>query len=284
MRATKHAPRDPSHVLERRHSLADIFERGGVVHVERHSAVNAHVVVHFVCGGLMIPVILARDWAAATPFARNAFILGTLCDVGFDIYHGLRVATATFASRDFLGRLGWEKNPAAMMVLTILHHTLSVSMVIPMNHAYIELDDYRFICFSLLFAAAVCFSLNSYKMTLDVTVRGDFVVFKVITVVQLAIIFYTRIWNWFQAVYRICQAFSAAGDVSYYRGGLCCAGFMTVFNLALMNDAVGGSESDRRLPGDRVDGVEVDAVDATHAGRNVRQVDPEAAARAHDAF
>jgi hypothetical protein len=55
----------------------------------------------------------------------------------------------------------WEKNPAAMMVLTILHHTLSVSMVIPMNHAYIELDDYRFICFSLLFAAAVCFSLNS---------------------------------------------------------------------------------------------------------------------------
>ena len=37
-----------------------------------------------------------------------------------------------------------------MMVLTILHHTLSVSMVIPMNNSYIELDDYRFICFSLL--------------------------------------------------------------------------------------------------------------------------------------
>ena len=144
---------------------------------------------------------------------------------------------------DFLGRLGWEKNPAAMMVLTILHHTLSVSMVIPMNHAYIELDDYRFICFSLLFAAAVCFSLNSYKMTLDVTVRADFVVFKVITVVQLAIIFYTRIWNWFQAVYRICLHFTAADDAAILRGGLCCAGFMTIFNLALMNDAVGGSAS-----------------------------------------
>ena len=124
------------------------------------------------------------------------------------------------------------------MVLTILHHTLSVSMVVPMNHSYIELDDYRFICFSLLFAAAVCFSLNSYKMTLDVTVRADFVVFKVITVVQLAIIFYTRIWNWFQAVYRICISFNAAGDFAFYRGGLVCAGFMTVFNLALMNDAV----------------------------------------------
>ena len=47
-------------------------------------------------------------------------------------------------------------------------------------------SSHRFICFSLLFAAAVCFSLNSYKMTLDVTVRADFMVFKVITVIQLA--------------------------------------------------------------------------------------------------
>ena len=113
----------------------------------------------------------------------------------------------------------------------------------PYERMCAAMDDYRFICFSLLFAAAVCFSLNSYKMTLDVTVRCDFVVFKVITVVQLAIIFYTRIWNWFQAVYRICQKFSAAGDVAFFRGGLCCAGFMTIFNLALMNDAVGGSAS-----------------------------------------
>ena len=59
-------------------------------------------------------------------------------------------------------------------------------------------------------------------------------------------IFYTRIWNWFQAVYRICLHFTAAGDVAFYRGGLVCAGFMTIFNLALMNDAVGSSESDRR--------------------------------------
>jgi len=186
MRAAEDAPRDRFYLLERRHCLAEIVERGAVVPGDRHR-------------------VTPPQWSC---------------------WH------------DFLGRLGWEKSPAAMMVLTILHHTLSVSMVVPMNHAYIELDDYRFICFSLLFAAAVCFSLNSYKMTLDVTVRADFVVFKVITVVQLAIIFYTRIWNWFQAVYRICRTFSAAGDVGFFRGGLVCAGFMTIFNLALMNDAV----------------------------------------------
>ena len=31
MRAAEHAPSDPFHVLERRHSLAEIFERGAVV-------------------------------------------------------------------------------------------------------------------------------------------------------------------------------------------------------------------------------------------------------------
>ena len=46
-----------------------------------------------------------------------------------------------------------------------------------------------------------------------------------------------------QAVYRICLHFTAADDAAILRGGLCCAGFMTIFNLALMNDAVGGSAS-----------------------------------------
>ena len=36
MRATEHAPRDPFRVLERRHGLAEIVERGPVVHVERY--------------------------------------------------------------------------------------------------------------------------------------------------------------------------------------------------------------------------------------------------------
>ena len=35
VRATKHAPRSPSGVLERIHGLADILERGAVVSVER---------------------------------------------------------------------------------------------------------------------------------------------------------------------------------------------------------------------------------------------------------
>ena len=35
MRATERAPRDPFHVLERRHGLVEIVDRGTGVHAER---------------------------------------------------------------------------------------------------------------------------------------------------------------------------------------------------------------------------------------------------------
>ena len=42
MRATKHAPRDPFSVLERRHGLAQIVEGGGRVHAERMRVIPSH--------------------------------------------------------------------------------------------------------------------------------------------------------------------------------------------------------------------------------------------------
>ena len=153
--------------------------------LEGWSNIIAHVAAHFICGGLMLPVILAGDWSTATPRARELFVLGSLGDVGFDCYHGLKIVCAVYAGQPMLERLGWERVPPIMVPLTILHHSLAIAMVIPMNANYIELADYRMICFSLLFAAALCFSLNSYKMTLDVTQRGQFVAFKAILVIQV---------------------------------------------------------------------------------------------------
>ena len=104
--------------------------------LEGWSNIVAHVAAHFICGGLMIPVVVAGDWAAASEKARTWFVLGALGDVGFDLYHGLKTVLAVFAGRDFLGRLGWERVPPVMVPLTILHHTLAIAMVIPMNAIY----------------------------------------------------------------------------------------------------------------------------------------------------
>ena len=43
VRASEHAPRGPFRVLERRHGLAEIVERGGGVHVERRRVSPPHL-------------------------------------------------------------------------------------------------------------------------------------------------------------------------------------------------------------------------------------------------
>ena len=56
--------------------------------------------------------------------------------------------------------------------------------------------------------------------------------------VQVGTIVYTRVVLWFPTCGRMLSHFAEAGDTSYYRGGLCAAGLMTLFNLAILNDAV----------------------------------------------
>ncbi len=43
MRPTKHAPRSPHYLLERRHGLAEIVKRGSVGHVERLRVNRPHL-------------------------------------------------------------------------------------------------------------------------------------------------------------------------------------------------------------------------------------------------
>ena len=59
MRAAEHAPRDPFRVLERRHGLAEIVERGAGVPVKRHSVIHPHTKTEFIT--LEVRPTLERD-------------------------------------------------------------------------------------------------------------------------------------------------------------------------------------------------------------------------------
>eukprot|EP00629_Pelagomonadales_sp_RCC1024_P015455 CAMPEP_0119265666 /NCGR_PEP_ID=MMETSP1329-20130426/4409_1 /TAXON_ID=114041 /ORGANISM="Genus nov. species nov., Strain RCC1024" /LENGTH=346 /DNA_ID=CAMNT_0007265505 /DNA_START=278 /DNA_END=1318 /DNA_ORIENTATION=+ len=203
------------------------------------AAVASLVVMHYVEGFLMLPLILAGSWSAASETARDLFILGALTDVGMDVYHQIKIILSTFAGDELLASCGIEKTPMAMfVVLGILHHPLALAMIIPMNVYYYELTEYHQIAFWLLGAAAVCFMFNAYKMTLDVNKRIDFMIFKGCVLFQLVTILYTRVYIWFPNVYMLLGIFKENDDTAFYYGGLVCATLMTAFNLAILNDAV----------------------------------------------
>ena len=183
----------------------------------------------------MIPVVW-YGWANVSVVGRVAFVLGTLSDVGFDIYDSAKSSWRTFA-----------KNHSAPLpldfwiVIVAMHHTLALSLVLPMNSKYIQLAPYHQTVASLLLAAAVCYGAGCYKFTLNVKTKSGFAQYKAIVVFQLAVILYTRLYLWFPAAYGMIQTFRKENDAFFLGASLLLGLIFSIFNLLLVADAVGAA-------------------------------------------
>merc|ERR1719217_584889 len=104
---------------------------------------------------------------------------------------------------------------------------------------YPHLPSFHKISAALLGAASICFGLGQYKLSLNVTTRSGFATFKVIVIAAFVTIIYTRAYVWTCEVRATLAAFDAAGDVNFYRAGCAAMALMSIFNLALINDAAG---------------------------------------------
>ena len=90
---------------------------------------------HFVSAFLMLPVLF-YGWDSAPEATRCLFVLGTLSDVGFDIYDSTKSTMRAFLPK-MTGTMPVPK--PVWFVLVILHHSLAMAMVIPMNLKFIHL-------------------------------------------------------------------------------------------------------------------------------------------------
>ena len=91
----------------------------------------------------------------------------------------------------------------------------------------------------MLGAAACAMAINAVKMTLDVTKRGELVIFKVLLVIESSIMVYTRGFHWFRSCYRILSEFRRNDDTAFICVGCVAATFMSLFNLMIMPHVIG---------------------------------------------
>ena len=183
----------------------------------------------------MIPVVV-YGWNDASIHWKIAFVIGTLSDVGFDIYDSIKSSLRTFVPN--------HSSPLPVdfwVVIVALHHTLALSLVLPMNTRYIQLEAYHQTVTSLLLAASLCYTAGCYKFTLDVKSSVGFLQYKLIVVFQLLVILYTRLYLWFPAAYSLIKHFKSQNDMLFF-GVSCVIGFIfSVFNLLLVVDALGAA-------------------------------------------
>lgn len=202
-----------------------------------YGVVWIYVGTHAVCTMAMLPVVFL-GWEESGPAGRTAFVLAALGDVGFDVYDWIKLTWKTWLPSHFVRITG--QTPGSLpfwIIICLLHHPLAMTLVIPMNLYYSWLPAYHKIAFALLAAASICFGLGQYKMSLDVSKRTGFTIFKLIVFSAFVTIVYTRVYVWAVEVRSALATFDSLSDVAFYRGGLGAAMLMSIFNLALVNDA-----------------------------------------------
>lgn len=189
---------------------------------------------HFLMGFMMLPVV-CWGWSEAGTTFQLLLMMAALGDVALDLYDWIKKFLLTFFPNAFKS-LGGPCPLPAFIVMCCLHHPLAMTLVIPMNARYAHLPAYHKIAASLLLAAGICFLTGQYKFTLDMRNRGNFVQYKVIVVLQLATIWFTRGIVWFTQLYAALTYFYNQGDKSFFIGGCIGGGLMSLFNLIMIMD------------------------------------------------
>ena len=164
------------------------------------------------------------------------FVLGTLSDVAFDVYDAIKSTYRAFHKN------ASQPLPVDFWIVVVaMHHTLALSLVLPMNHKYVYLVDYQQTVVSLLMAASICYAAGNYKFTLDIQKPNGFYQYKFIVLLQLGTILYTRVYLWYPALYNLLKYLKEEDDTVFFYGGCVMGVIFSIFNLLLVVDAFGAA-------------------------------------------
>jgi len=192
-------------------------------------------ITHVVSASLMMPVVV-YGWTEAGDAGQVLFFLGTLSEVGFDIYDWSKTFLLTFAHSSF-PNFGPPGPVKAFILICILHHSTVLGLTFPMNLKYPSMTAYHWVAFSLLVSAGVCYIAGQYKFTLDAKNASDLATIKGIMTLQFVFNWLSRVGIWFPAVFMGLRTMYGKGDMFYFAGGLIGGLFMSLYNILVVADA-----------------------------------------------
>ena len=190
-------------------------------------------VQHIISALVMVPVLM-RGWEGSSDLYKSMFLLGTLSDLGFDIYDATQTTFRAFV----------PNHPNALpvkffIVVVLLHHSMAFSLLVPMNLYYLHRFEYHQTAVSLLMAAALCTFAGLWKFTLDITKnRIDFFLYKCTVLFQLGVILYTRVYLWFAATSSFRSHLKDQHDMAFWYAACIVTTIFSLFNVLLVVDGL----------------------------------------------
>lgn len=186
---------------------------------------------HAVGGALCIPSVLGFTGPIISAMACH----GALCEAGWE----LQDACERLYQVAFGGEAGKAKNPPALLTILGLHHSMGLSMVIPMNMVYGDNRHYHEFVLLLQGAAFVAMLSQNYGFTLDVWSVSGLRQMKACVTVTLVTMLWSRLFRYAFIGYSLISTFVADGNAAMTYGGGSVLGLMGMLNCLFVMDACG---------------------------------------------
>lgn len=200
---------------------------------ERATAMMATLVTHGMSGLVMVPFCLGL---AVPPFLPSAPVLarhGILCETGWEIQDLLvRLYQRKYGSKE-------EKrsNPLSLMLIILMHHWFSLTMGLPLNIYHADCLPYFQNSALLLGGAAFAVTAQYVGYALNLEVKAELALMKVITAVVFLVHFFVRVVMFPVLTLEMAKCALAKNNYGIVAGislGFCSLG---LFNVLMMKDA-----------------------------------------------
>mmetsp|Transcript_168183 Transcript_168183/g.535197 ORF Transcript_168183/g.535197 Transcript_168183/m.535197 type:complete len:261 (+) Transcript_168183:334-1116(+) len=160
---------------------------------------------------------------------------GALSEAGWELQDGLeRAYHVLFGTAEKK-----KKNPTALLVIMSFHHTMGLTMVVPMNLFFPSLYWYHEAIFLLQSAAFFTLLLQQCAFTLDVGTKGGFRKMQLSVVTVFSLMVYSRALRYGFVVYNIVAFLYAEGGTVMFVGSCVATLLMSLLNALFVFDVAG---------------------------------------------
>jgi hypothetical protein len=189
---------------------------------------NALLFQHLFGGFFLVSILFASPGHVGSVVAAMGRH-GALHECGHEIMDTLRIVyKIAFGTPE-------EKKvfKGAFSVVLMMHHTLGLCMIIPMNVYYGDQYWYLYCACILQFVAAVAMFLQQWGYTINA--KTHLTTLQLNVTVSFLIMVYGRVYAWSLAIYNLLPIFKADSLNFYYAACVLCAIF-SLFNFLLLTD------------------------------------------------
>lgn len=179
---------------------------------------------HFIGGALCLPAVLGYT----EPWAANLACLGVLSEMGWEMSDLADIVITRSTAID-----GKERIPDTLVMIMSIHHSMTLTLGLPLVIKYRQLCTVHLLTFNLQWAAALAISANEYCKTLDLKNPKQLWTFRIVNGICFAIMAWMRGIYWLYLCGKLHFRLLEDGETTMMCVGVMIYILITGFNVML---------------------------------------------------